>query len=64
MEPLIIVTLVSIAILAFVIYTVLDVIKSDFRNDTNKTIWVLFILLVAPIGSIFYMILGRKQKIK
>lgn len=56
--------LIAIAIFVFVIYTLVDVIKSNFANDTNKIIWVLVILFLAPIGSVIYMISGKKQKIK
>jgi len=56
--------LFAIAILVFVIYTLVDVIKSDFKRDVNKVIWILAIIFVSPIGSILYMIIGKKQKIK
>lgn len=61
MEVLIILIL-TVAILALCLYTLIDVIKSEFENSSNKIIWILIILFLGPIGSIIYLSMGKKQK--
>ena len=54
------------AIIAFVvtwIISLIDVIKNDFQKDSDKTMWLLILLLIAPIGTILYQLIGKKQKL-
>lgn len=55
-----IIILVSIGLF---IYSLVDILKSSFDNN-NKLIWLLVVLLVPFLGSILYLFIGRKQKIK
>jgi len=55
-----IIILVSIGLF---IYSLVDILKSSFDNN-NKLIWILVVLLVPFLGSILYLSIGRKQKIK
>lgn len=48
--------------LIIIAWALIDVLRSDFQNDTNKIIWVLVILFVPFLGSILYFLIGRKQK--
>jgi hypothetical protein len=41
-----------------------NILRSSFRDNSIKLIWVLVILLVPVIGPLFYFLIGRKQKIK
>ena len=43
------------------IWALIDVLRSNFR-DNGKIIWILVILFVPVIGSILYLLIGRKQK--
>ncbi|GAA4468151.1 hypothetical protein GCM10023189_52980 [Nibrella saemangeumensis] len=43
---------------------VIDVLRSKFRSDTDKIIWLLVILFLPFFGSILYFIIGRKQRIE
>ena len=45
------------------IIALIDVIKSEFEGN-NKLIWVLVILFFNFIGSILYLIIGTKQKVR
>ncbi|WP_415222219.1 PLD nuclease N-terminal domain-containing protein [Psychroserpens sp.] len=40
-----------------------DILKSSFEKN-NKIIWILVVLLVPILGSILYIFIGRKQKLK
>jgi hypothetical protein len=43
------------------IWSVVDVIKRSFTGQNDKMIWVLVILLLPILGSIIYLIAGRKK---
>ena len=57
--------MVSIGIGLFVtwIVSLMDVLKSEYEGDNTKTIWILLLLLMAPLGTILYQIIGKKQKL-
>ena len=46
----------------FWIWALIDVLKSDFENPNNKTIWILLLIFAAPAGIIFYALIGIAQK--
>lgn len=45
------------------IFSLIDVLKSSFQKN-DKLIWILVILFVPILGSILYLSIGRKQKMK
>lgn len=45
------------------IFALIDILKSDFKDDVNKIIWVLIVILLPILGSILYFILGKTHKI-
>ena len=48
--------------LAMVIYSILDLFKSDRRvKGGNKLIWLLVILLVSTFGWLAYLLFGREE---
>jgi ABC-type transport system involved in cytochrome bd biosynthesis fused ATPase/permease subunit len=52
-------------ILAFVVFwflALIDVVSSKFEQN-NKIIWILLLVFLAPIGTILYFTIGKKQKI-
>ena len=44
------------------LYVVVDILRSDFKNNTDKMIWFIFIMFMPPLAVPLYFILGRKQK--
>ena len=44
------------------IFALIDILKSNFKDSTNKIIWVLIVLLLPVLGSILYFIFGDQQK--
>lgn len=46
------------------IIALVDVLKSDFSDSTNKLIWVIVIFLFPIVGAVIYFIIGTKQKIQ
>ncbi|WP_200974713.1 PLDc N-terminal domain-containing protein [Echinicola sp. 20G] len=49
--------------LAIFIWALVDVIQAKFASSDTKLIWVIVIILVPFIGSILYLVIGRKSKI-
>ena len=49
--------------LVLILYCLLDITRSTFQDQTNKIIWAVIVLLAPIIGSLAYLIWGRKQKI-
>lgn len=56
----IIVLLLLILPIALFLWAIIDLIKRNFSNSTNKLIWALVIIFVPFIGSILYLIVGRR----
>ncbi|MCF0069876.1 PLD nuclease N-terminal domain-containing protein [Dyadobacter sp. CY261] len=48
--------------LAITIWALIDAIKSDFKKDINKLVWIIVIVCFPYIGGILYYFLGRSQK--
>jgi len=44
------------------VYCLLDVIRSDFRDQNMKLIWVIILLFAHGLGPIAYLILGKNTK--
>jgi membrane protein DedA with SNARE-associated domain len=44
------------------IYCIVDVIKSEFKDSNMKLIWIIIILFAQLIGTLVYLILGKSTK--
>lgn len=55
----------GIGLLAFCIQIValIDVVKSDFRGQNDKIIWILVVLFFGFFGATIYFAIGRTQKL-
>ncbi|MGB5951730.1 MAG: PLD nuclease N-terminal domain-containing protein [Ornithinimicrobium sp.] len=55
--------LAAIALLAFTIYCVIDVVRTDKDNVRNlpKLAWVVMALLFTPAGGIAWLLAGRPK---
>lgn len=52
-----------ILLIVFWIFMLIDAAKRNFKNDTDKIVWILVIVLVGIIGAaIYYFIIKRKNK--
>ena len=56
--------MVSVGIGLFItwIISLMDVLKNEYEGENTKTIWILLLLLIAPLGTILYQVMGKKQK--
>jgi hypothetical protein len=55
---------VSLGVILFVIWmvTIVDIMRSEFITPSNKTVWLLLVLLLPLIGMLHYMFLGSNYK--
>ena len=49
-------------IFGFWIWSLVDIIKNDFKGN-NKIIWLLVVIFLSLFGSVLYIAIGRRQKI-
>ncbi|WP_083936563.1 PLD nuclease N-terminal domain-containing protein [Arcticibacter svalbardensis] len=49
--------------IVLIVFCLLDIIKSKFSDETTKLIWVLIVILKPILGSILYLLLGKKQQV-
>ncbi|MFN5332354.1 MAG: PLDc N-terminal domain-containing protein [Bacteroidota bacterium] len=45
------------------LYCLVDVIRSKFKNENMRLIWIIILLFVQFIGPILYLILGTNSKL-
>jgi len=46
------------------IWALVDLLKSDYKDNTNKIIWSLVIIFTFPIGPFLYLAIGKNSKFK
>jgi hypothetical protein len=57
---IVVILLIFLLPLVLWIFAIVDLIQRQFEDQTNKIVWALVILLIPFIGSILYLIIGRK----
>jgi hypothetical protein len=60
--PEIILLMIPITYFALIAYCLIDILRSDFKDNINKLIWVLVVLFAPFLGSILYLAMGRGSK--
>lgn len=55
--------IIGLVVFAVWVWSLIDVIRSDFRGENDKLIWILVVILGGILGSIIYFIVGRKNKV-
>lgn len=53
--------LFGLATLIFWIWALVDVIRREFTNPNDKVLWIVLIVVLGLLGSILYLIIGRKK---
>ncbi|MBN7814369.1 PLDc N-terminal domain-containing protein [Algoriphagus pacificus] len=49
--------------LAIYIYTIYDVVTSNFHNSNDRIIWLLIVVLLPFLGTILWFLIGRGKRI-
>lgn len=51
-------------ILLFPLIFLIDCLKSEWEDTTNKLIWTIVIIILPILGAILYLAIGRSQRTK
>jgi len=43
-------------------WALFDLLKSNFKDSTNKLIWLLVVFFLYAFGALLYLFIGRQQK--
>lgn len=46
------------------LWALVDLLKSDFKNNINKLVWLLLIFFLPVLGAVLYLLIGREQKLR
>lgn len=52
-----------LALLALYIWTIVDILQSEFKNSSDKVLYLALTLALPFIGSIIYWVMGRPKRI-
>ena len=52
-----------IGVIWFWVWSLIDILKNDFKGSGTKIIWFLAVFFLSIFGSMLYYFIGRKQKI-
>ena len=55
--------LIGLGFVIIWIWALVDILKSDFKDGTNKIVWLLVVFFLYILGALLYYFIGRKQKV-
>jgi len=58
--PELIVVLIPVLL---IIFCLIDIVRSDFKDNTTKLLWIIIVLVAPLLGSLLYLLFGRKQRL-
>lgn len=61
-ELLVILIFILLPVGAWIVALV-DIIRSRFRSDTDRLLWIVVVTLAPVLGVLLYLFLGRKYKL-
>ena len=44
------------------IWCIVDIARSRFNDDSNRIFWLLLVILLPFIGTVLYLLMGKKYK--
>jgi len=55
--------IIGLAVFIFWLWSLLDIIRSDFKDSATKIIWFILVFFLYFLGAAIYYFFGREQKI-
>lgn len=55
--------LIAIVLPLIYVFTLIDIIRSQFESDMTKLIWVLVVIFMPLLGTLLYLAIGRGQRV-
>lgn len=53
----------GLLVLLLPVIAIIDILRHDFKRESNKIVWVLVIFFLPILGSILYFLIGERDKI-
>lgn len=54
--------LIGLGVFIIWVLTIVDIVRSEFTSPSNKTVWILLVILIPVIGMLLYHVFGSSQK--
>ncbi|MBL0745460.1 PLDc N-terminal domain-containing protein [Chryseolinea lacunae] len=59
-----VIILVLLVPFALWLWALIEIIRSDFKESSQKIIWLLVLIFLPFLGWLLYVIIGRGQRVK
>lgn len=59
---IIIILFFTVLPLVLLLWALIDIIRSNFKDSTTKLIWIIVVIFVPLVGSILYLVMRKGQK--
>jgi heme/copper-type cytochrome/quinol oxidase subunit 2 len=60
---LMMVLILSLGMIGFWVWTLIDLLRAEFEEEHNKIIWLLLVIFLPVIGVILYWLIAPEQKV-
>ena len=60
---ILVILFIAIVPLILGLICLVDIIRSEFKGNSTKLIWVLIVLFAPVLGSLIYLLFGKGQKV-
>jgi type VI protein secretion system component VasK len=64
MAMIIIVAIIALAFIIGWVKILYEINNSTFRDETSRILWLVFVVFMPLLGVTFYLLLGRKQRVR
>ena len=48
--------------LVLLLWALIDILRSDFKDSVTKLIWIIVVIFVPLVGAILYLVMRKGQK--
>ncbi|MXV14863.1 PLD nuclease N-terminal domain-containing protein [Hufsiella ginkgonis] len=49
--------------LLLILYSIVDILRAEFKNENSKLLWIIIVLVAPVLGSIIYLGAGDSFKV-
>ncbi|MCB0633811.1 MAG: PLDc N-terminal domain-containing protein [Saprospiraceae bacterium] len=55
--------LICVALTVVWVLAIIEIVRSEFLDKDERLIWLLLVILLPAIGTILYLMIGRKKRL-
>ena len=56
-------SMVGLGLTVLWVFAIIEIVRSEFVDKTERLTWLLIVILLPFIGTILYILIGRKQRL-